>query len=1321
MADDSPIKFRDPTGLIDALKDFSFEDKTWDQFKTEFLNPLRKAINRGKENVTLGSKVFEVESVKRQLHGFVKDAFPELFQIWIGKAGITLEPAQLAEVQKLEELIAPGFEDSKTSTPIEEWIKRIDPLMIPKAAVVAGAIDPRRERLSDWLEKSGILRRLKENYPKLKEILGGFDKGVDLEITSQLREALNALPEPEKKAKEALFKKEKDQQQEPLDKTLEKILEEQWTQIWQSDSRARLINEVLKTAKEQGELQAATVEALLAFPDLNADPFAAELEADTFFQVDYFPRLEKQLEELKKQFADESKKAQTAFEAALQAILTPPAAPLPEGGGGAEQPTEEVAKAGDKSELVVGAKSRLKPLFAQLAGIPDFTTRNDALQELADAAKNLDIVYERAQLYNIGDLEAVIDLDLDSREENAAISYDQLGNFVDRLVTSVAETAKRFLPTEEAARAAPTPAVTPPGALVTPVPTGPELTEPEARKTISELVHVQQTMVSLGLEELRAALLKQKISPKEIDEIIARNRETVAQQIWLEFLQRGGLARDLKFSDMATIWTEVVQKNLDRISVEKQVAPSKISREARDEFLQTMSSAGYSIAEIEGLFENLELKTFEQLALVAQKANLLTQEQRRNTIKEILTGKQFLETDAGLAADAFSSGDRNKIITYLLKNEFPKLSANDQRVFAQLNGKEGLNASELQELARIFRLMVKNYPAETDFLFTASELAEIHTLLARQQKATQILQDKINQARQTAGGKIFANSFVSPGGASLNVAKVEQVTEQEATVHTRETFLMEAVISFAFEKNPNANIALVMQQFYADPRQTLAMLADGMVAGYDDAGHPVPGGANLSPQQQAQMAQMQGQNYGNFAKQQQKAADSKVAQQRAALLMALIASGGNPAMLLKKFLTDAQAREALIAEARRLMPYLIGGGALLMAPTVLFWLKVLEAARAIADAAAAAYNFAAGAANNLSNFFGGVVNGITGGASGAITGGSTAAAIGKEVGANAATTGKIATSQIVPAATNTANSTLLASFDATNSFLTGTVSAAAPTAVVFGAVFGPMAFAVFMTFIVFSVIGGSLNDLPLGAIGEGAGGPKRSFCFEGNDRIAKTAIEISNGLEQRWWKYYNYHPNWPELFDFELYNSYTPKTGESILGYAEPDYFVALKKRGRERNGADLFWCTWLVVKTYQENSLPVSTNLSVHGMRGEWPTKVNEVIKNENLDAEEIPLGSAVFIGVENPESGDDHVAIACNIDLNSDGTGTFTTCDSNNFRTQVNYNIRDGEVLRTQMSGDITIDYFGLPPKELGGACSSGASPSPSPGGAAAPEVLL
>ncbi len=1133
MADDTIItQLKKVEDLDRALRDYRLVD-SWDKFREDFLTKLIIPL-RDNTTVTLGEidqKRYDVDEILAFLPEYFRDAdrfFHQRLPVWGKERGLTIDiedPAVSEQLKGLADFVTTSY-PGRNPQDIRETIERIEQLLQPVAATVLSPTDEILKRLT---QEEGSLRPagrffidIKKSQSNLQNVLKDYDR-AELEQDPSVKVSLGAIiDEDERKTKAARIYAIRRETEKELQEALRDSFKTNWITWLEQDNRLAPFVKAVGSDKVQKdeELAVQLANVFIAHYQPNP-PSAAIVEAETDVWLrQWWPLIVKQVELLEKNQAELKEQYQRQLNNRLNAIFAPILPP--DLGTGAAEAGEQPEEALDKTKIAATAKTQLAVLFTRLTAVEDFQTKRDALESLVNTVS--DIIEEKTGLFNLGDLQALLEFELDRRAAAADITPADFQTWAQTTVANLTAAAADFLPEEGAPELERPPAV-PPTGLVTPPPEGVKvISEEDGKRSVGELLQAQQLLVTQGLIELRQNLKQAGLNDLQIDEIVARNRETVSQQIWLEFLQRGGLAGELKFAEMANIWSGVVAQNTQRILVEvgrqntpvtTAATPSQIGAEQLRRLRETLKEAGYDDAAIERVFGNLDKDAFEQLARFSQEAGRLSVEQRRQELTALLRQHNFAETDARFEADLIIKQDFLGLLQRQLSQDPPILAETDRKKLQAILEKSALSSTDQTELARLFSLVLANkYPPEVILHLNPTALNQIYEFLARQQKAMAML------AQQLGGRAGFINPFHPPGGRNLEVARTATVTDAEAEAQARDTLTLELTLSLAFTGGQNVNMALAVQQFYADPRQGLLVLANNLGQAAAEPGAPAPGGGRpaITPAAAGQLIDLQRQNFAALSQRQQQAAAARQAAGQQALMMAILSSGGNPALLAKKFLTDPQAREALggfMQQNKTKILLAIGGGNLPQA------VGLLGVAKIASDVLNGIAQFFGGGANAAFQAGAGFLSGLSGTASGAAAGGSTATAIGFETGGNLAAASHAASLELGAAANAQAGGVVNSVFANTNAFLASTSTALTPVTAIVAAVLGPMAFAIVLTFIVFSVIAGSLNQLPTGlergisTISANLAGLSRSGCWPVDGHITDlehpTSRVISGG------------------------------------------------------------------------------------------------------------------------------------------------------------------------------------------------------------------
>ncbi|EKE06432.1 MAG: hypothetical protein ACD_19C00014G0046 [uncultured bacterium] len=179
--------------------------------------------------------------------------------------------------------------------------------------------------------------------------------------------------------------------------------------------------------------------------------------------------------------------------------------------------------------------------------------------------------------------------------------------------------------------------------------------------------------------------------------------------------------------------------------------------------------------------------------------------------------------------------------------------------------------------------------------------------------------------------------------------------------------------------------------------------------------------------------------------------------------------------------------------------------------------------------------------------------------------------------------------------------------------------------------------------------------------------------------IANRAWKITFDLYQGFWCFWNrspkaptqYFPNdtliypdgYPELFDYEAFFSNPNNTPSS----------------------GNLFWCTYLVVKSYQDSGVDIPFELNSQSLFDKWPRE--KMLPNEATPDSVVP-GSVIFFQVHGPGHPNrlNHVGIVYSVDQ-----GGIVFVESNAGVKSQSVAFVSGKISRN--IGDMEIKGFGLP----------------------------
>lgn len=191
----------------------------------------------------------------------------------------------------------------------------------------------------------------------------------------------------------------------------------------------------------------------------------------------------------------------------------------------------------------------------------------------------------------------------------------------------------------------------------------------------------------------------------------------------------------------------------------------------------------------------------------------------------------------------------------------------------------------------------------------------------------------------------------------------------------------------------------------------------------------------------------------------------------------------------------------------------------------------------------------------------------------------------------------------------------------------------------------------------------------------GVGGPSST------SPIGNRAWKITHDLYQGFWCFWNRSPIAPPQY-------FPSDTLEYPPGY--PNLFdYALFKRNpnpADDGGINLFWCTWLVVKAYNETGNTIPTSLWVPDMYNDFLSK-KKILSADVATAKTVLPGSVVFFHVTTGQARLNHVGVVYAVDKagidmvqSNAPTKYFRIPFSQNGTGVVN-------------EGVMLVEYFGLP----------------------------
>jgi DNA-binding transcriptional regulator/RsmH inhibitor MraZ len=198
-------------------------------------------------------------------------------------------------------------------------------------------------------------------------------------------------------------------------------------------------------------------------------------------------------------------------------------------------------------------------------------------------------------------------------------------------------------------------------------------------------------------------------------------------------------------------------------------------------------------------------------------------------------------------------------------------------------------------------------------------------------------------------------------------------------------------------------------------------------------------------------------------------------------------------------------------------------------------------------------------------------------------------------------------------------------------------------------------------------------------VGDNGPTETRNYSFTINsdgEEIANRAEEIANKLEQGFWNYWNYSPDYPELFNWDQYEAH-PNHCVYRAGYPPGC-------TGSPNEPINLFWCTHLVIKSYNSTGHYVPNYVGSQRMM-DWFSEQGRLL-SPNTPVSGLKRGMVVFFEVPSVASGvAHHVAI-----ITAVGPNYISIHQSNSSTKTATFSAPSGIV---QNSSTLNILGFGTP----------------------------
>lgn len=603
----------------------------------------------------------------------------------------------------------------------------------------------------------------------------------------------------------------------------------------------------------------------------------------------------------------------------------------------------------------------------------------------------------------------------------------------------------------------------------------------EKLQTIGQISRAKAELVQFTLLQLRLRLADMGYSQSEITAYLELYEAQISSQIWIALLDKNGLHEKLSLADLVAIEKNITDQYFTFIS---KAYPPQNPRKPLG-VADANEAALRAFLERSGLDPDLYLQQFSRQALqralaITEEFSRLTLAERITLVTDLLQDRMDQSTARSLAQIFTVLASGGSIVDYT--TFFDQLSQQlYQKNWGELSNSERERISGyinyFYENSQIFGLVI----GLSDLRDLKSKVSQLQTLFQRM------------QAFRDRPLALTLQNFGTVRGDDAKQRGVQEVVlQQEFESSSRRDVTLQVSVIFALEIQPEIReglLTLVMQQ-------PVSMQEFGGLLEYAQTGEQPAEPLNARLMAQLENFQrLQQENPEAFAEQQQQAyqqfSQAEYNRKRIEVALKLIraaaqAYAGNPTALIS-LLSDKQSREIIQKEIQK-WGLRVGVGA---------------AGTAAYSILSPLISIVSGVTSFLTSI-GLLGQGAGTAAANAIS--STGSLLGSEALSEAATTTAAGASKEL-----TALNKSLADLGNTLSQVPGQVSTAASTLgigkslaiVAFSSIFGPIILAGVLTIIVITVIGGSLNDFPLGVVpnGPGAGSGVQGRLARFNGRV----------------------------------------------------------------------------------------------------------------------------------------------------------------------------------------------------------------------------
>ncbi len=1008
------------------------------------------------------------------------------------------------------------------------------PLAEALSALIAGSpsLDIATENLSELKSRTD---RLAESY--LKPLAETYEKYAkpEIELSETVQSALDILraqvQEKEGSETEQADRKRRlseadraiTQSEVALKKQLEEAKKKALQQLQNGAQPAQLLHGLASQystdtgSTEYQNLLISTLQALYANDiayrgDILVAPFAAVLRNlfDDVLTNEYAPSF---TETTKATYTQEQQSAKNALESKLAALL-----------GVAISPSEDTADAGGSDDTPEDPAPTITPeqTLTRFNRIWDRWSPRLPRSRAAQGALLTQLIPVLAAtgfitaepLRSAGNLDAfraVLETQITQLEPNQAETVLQvLTNYVndylpeDEQLTDEDEAETTAEPPEETDAETPEEVPDEPSVPLT-APTDQPLTEETATSRLrqgTKLARLNALLVSQAEAEIEQQLLASGYKQEEVDQLLAAYRADLSNMIWTELLGVGGYQAlkgtgefDPAVAELTKVWASAAQTiggeillqtnpaNFNPNAYAAGVSPedlARLERKTREIILGSgltdeNGSLG-SLVQAAAVFQDPQ--TFQQIMALAKNPDLIANIQARLDSQLAAHGTNLPQLQQALLQGNFEFlGQIGKIENIANgKAKFQRFTELHEQALTTGSFASDAELKEYTELQRElfpFLDILSRYGDDIYLLLFALEefqsLQQFIDQSARQERAVARKLPQFTQNRYSYTSSL--TTYASPSLIRQEFTVEVEVTEEyevRLLSDARDNLALKKLIALQIAGGDLAAEQQALELLLADPAAQTDQLALQQLI------QNTPSLAFAGPNQLAAIQK-------NAAQHNKKLQEGQKTAQAAALMKAFVAAKGNPYLMAANLLKSKEGRELvkkMIEKASIAALTGIGLQLYLLYQAFKPLLVILNGSGTFLG------NVATGVGNVLSgigNFIGGIFGGGATGTVAAGLGANTATAAGAAA-SKAAIGTRLGINQAAQYGRAELSSGLNSFGTQASALLTGTITTETATSVLVVGLLGPFIFIGILTIIVITVIGASLNDLPMTGI-----------------------------------------------------------------------------------------------------------------------------------------------------------------------------------------------------------------------------------------------